>query len=334
MQNIIDRISIFDVAEKLGVQLVGKGKLYHSPFRKDEHPSFSIYGNGKFFKDLATGQNGNVITFAALAKDISTKEAYKLLLSEFGDGSSEGFGGSRNSPHRYERAKFIKGEIDAPKELSWNDEYAETVAKRHSLSVKALRYAFELKCFGFARSQKTGAVWIISDEHKLAYQIRRMDGEKWKSKNDEFKAWTLKHSDCSYPLGLANAKDKHTVCLCEGSTDFLSCFHILLKLGMLKTHAPLAMLGASQKIGIQYLKEFSGKNVIIFADDDKAGRTAAMLWMNQLRDIAQIIMIPQHCDEWFLKNGKKVKDLNDQVRYAHEQGMELNPFSIGDEIHV
>ncbi len=80
MKNICDKISIFDVAQKLGVRLVGKGKLYHSPFRKDEHPSFSIYNNGKFFKDLATGESGNVITFTSLAKNMPTSKAKSLTL--------------------------------------------------------------------------------------------------------------------------------------------------------------------------------------------------------------------------------------------------------------
>ena len=82
MENICDTISIFDAASKFGVALKGKGKLYCSPFRKDEHPSFSIFGNGKLFKDLATGETGNVISFTAKLKGISNKEAYKLLLSE------------------------------------------------------------------------------------------------------------------------------------------------------------------------------------------------------------------------------------------------------------
>ena len=40
MENICDSISIFDVANRFGVVLKGKEKLYSSPFRRDEHPSF------------------------------------------------------------------------------------------------------------------------------------------------------------------------------------------------------------------------------------------------------------------------------------------------------
>lgn len=322
MENICDTISIFDAANRFGVALKGKGKLYSSPFRRDEHPSFSIFGDGKFFKDLATGETGNVISFTAKLKGISNKEAYKLLLSEFDNGSFKAV-----SLDSLNEKKPRKGDINAPQKLLWDDALAEIVAKRYSVSVGSLKHAFDAGCFGFGNSNKTGNVWIVSDNRKLSYQIRRMDGNNWKFSGKEAKAWTLKNSDCSYPIGLENAKDKQAICICEGSTDFLSCFHILKKLNMLGTHAPVAMLGAKHKIGIPYLHEFSGKVVMIFADADEAGYEAGMTWANQLKDIAAVAMIymlPEHT----LKSGKKIKDLNDYLRYTHEQGKELNPFCI------
>lgn len=94
---------------------------------------------------------------------------------------------------------------------------------------------------------------------------------------------------------------------------------------MLGTHAPVAMLGANHKIGIPYLREFAGKVAMIFADADEAGHKAGMAWANQLKDIAAVAMICMLPD-YALKSGKKIKDLNDYLRYAHEQGKELNPF--------
>lgn len=154
MENICDNISIFDVATKFGVALKGKGKLYSSPFRKDEHPSFSIFGDGKFFKDLATGETGNVISFTAKLKGISNKEAYKLLLSEFDNGSFNALSFGVDSLNRDREKKTCKGEIDAPKELLWNDSFAEILAKRYSVSVGSLKHAFNVGCFGFGRSKK------------------------------------------------------------------------------------------------------------------------------------------------------------------------------------
>lgn len=50
-----------------------------------------------------------------------------------------------------------------------------------------------------------------------------------------------------------------------------------------------------------------------------------MTWANQLSDIAAVAMICMLPD-YALKSGKKIKDLSDYLRYAHEQGKELNPF--------
>lgn len=220
MENICDTISIFDAASKFGVALKGKGKLYCSPFRKDEHPSFSIFGDGKLFKDLATGETGNVISFTAKLKGISNKEAYKLLLSEFDNGSFNAVSSGRHSLDSLNEKKPRKGDINAPKKLLWNDALADIVAKRYSVSAGSLKHAFDAGCFGFGNSNKTGNVWIVGDNRKLSYQIRRMDGNNWKFSGNEAKAWTLKNSDCSYPIGLENAKDKQAICICEGGHRF------------------------------------------------------------------------------------------------------------------
>ncbi len=115
MENICDTISIFDAASKFGVALKGKGKLYCSPFRKDEHPSFSIFGDGKFFKDLATGETGNVISFTAKLKGIPNKEAYKLLLSEFDNGSFKAVSSGRHIWAVLMRKSPSKGILTRPK---------------------------------------------------------------------------------------------------------------------------------------------------------------------------------------------------------------------------
>jgi len=53
-------------------------KSWHSPFRPDNSPSFSVYNEGKLFMDFATGDKGDVIDFYALAK-IHLREAINEL---------------------------------------------------------------------------------------------------------------------------------------------------------------------------------------------------------------------------------------------------------------
>lgn len=55
--------------------------VYRSPFREDGNPSFSIFANGTRFKDHATGESGDAITFYAMARGIENREAVKEFLT-------------------------------------------------------------------------------------------------------------------------------------------------------------------------------------------------------------------------------------------------------------
>jgi CHC2 zinc finger len=60
----------------------GRNWIYKSPFREDKTPSFSIFSGGTRFRDHATGDAGDVISFASLAYGISSKEAIRKLSGE------------------------------------------------------------------------------------------------------------------------------------------------------------------------------------------------------------------------------------------------------------
>ena len=61
-----------------------------SPFREDKKPSFSIYADGKKWKDHGTGEQGDAADFLAKAKNLSKSEACRELISlaEAGDAAS------------------------------------------------------------------------------------------------------------------------------------------------------------------------------------------------------------------------------------------------------
>jgi len=58
-----------------------KDGVYRSPFREERNPSFSIFANGTRFKDHATGESGDAITFYAMARGIGNREAVKEFLT-------------------------------------------------------------------------------------------------------------------------------------------------------------------------------------------------------------------------------------------------------------
>jgi len=54
--------------------------VYCSPFREDSIPSFSIFSEGKRYKDHGTGEGGDAINFLALARGIENREAVQEFL--------------------------------------------------------------------------------------------------------------------------------------------------------------------------------------------------------------------------------------------------------------
>ena len=78
----LGKLSIADVWRLLGLQgePPRRDKAVRSPFRDDKHPSFSIYANGKQWKDHGTGEGGDAADFLAKAKNLSNSEACRELV--------------------------------------------------------------------------------------------------------------------------------------------------------------------------------------------------------------------------------------------------------------
>lgn len=63
-------------------------KLCKSPFREDNNASFSVFDEGRKFKDHATNQGGDVIEFVKLANQCSFREALETIASRLGYNNS------------------------------------------------------------------------------------------------------------------------------------------------------------------------------------------------------------------------------------------------------
>lgn len=51
-----------------------------SPFRPDSKPSFSIFADGRRWKDFGTGESGSVVDFVAMAQGLSAKDACQAVI--------------------------------------------------------------------------------------------------------------------------------------------------------------------------------------------------------------------------------------------------------------
>ena len=94
------RLSITGVWPILG--LTGKpSKSCKSPFRADKRPSFSVYVGRdgiERWKDHATGEDGDAISFLAKARGIDNKQATREFLELAAGGNC----GTRTAAHRWE----------------------------------------------------------------------------------------------------------------------------------------------------------------------------------------------------------------------------------------
>jgi hypothetical protein len=164
--------------------------------------------------------------------------------------------------------------------------------------------------------------WIITDRTRRNAQARRLDGERWRhSWESDVKQWIpvecerrrkvrgFSGNQASWPVGLEEAQRFDSIAILEG-IDLLAAFHFLIAENREDAVAPVAILGASNRIPKDALNLFAGKRVRIFPHADDAGLRAAANWEAQLRPVVA------HIDAFdftglLQAGGKPVLDFND-----------------------
>ncbi|MDO9540999.1 MAG: CHC2 zinc finger domain-containing protein [Kiritimatiellia bacterium] len=314
-----DRLTVADMGTMLFPDWQ-PGKICRSPFRKDRKPSFSVFDDGRRWRDFGTGEHGDGIDFLARARGLSNTDAVKEFLR------LAGVGGTRDAVHigaiipcGMKRIESAHKADDHRKPVLPDDlrpgGYAELslLAKLRNFSIEALTLATERGLLWFATIQDgdsriTG--WIITDQDRRNAQARRLDGLTWQSLPGHPKAKTLPGSQAAWPIGLNKARSYPCMALVEGGPDLLAAFHFVHCESRQDHVVPVAMLGASLSILDDALPYFTGKRVRIFPHLDVAGQDAAARWEGQL------VAAGAEVDCFALTSirkadGSAVKDLND-----------------------
>jgi hypothetical protein len=280
-----------------------------SPFRDDEHPSFSIFNKGRNWRDHGTGEGGNAIDFLAKPRNLSNKEACRELMRLAG--TAHRAGGSHSNNHRRDDEK---DKAAAARRAKWPQFRApsplgiETVAKLRGLSVEGVSLAAERGLLFTAAKTDHGPAWVITDSRRLNAQARRFDGRHWAHIED--KAWTLPGSIGATPIGLNEARDFEKIIFVEGGPDLLAAFHLIWCSNGERDFGVVAMLGSAPRIPEGELAAFKGKRVRIFAHLDGAGLKAEGRWWRQLKE-AGAIVDSFDFGELVRSDGQPVDDLND-----------------------
>jgi hypothetical protein len=304
------------------------GSPCKSPFRKDRRASFSVYDSGQRFKDHATGEGGDSVSFFAKARGIEMAAALREFI-ELANGRSNC--GPVTPVISVERSEQLSKPNLSRLRKGTREELIQ-IAQTRNLDVRAVELAQDMGTLRFGRVCGVPS-WILTDASGLCAEARRLDGKLYPAittkryELGERKAHTLRHSKKNWPTGLLPApayRNFEAIAMVEGAPDLVAVLHFMLlqgKTGIL----PVAMLGRGQALGgihPEALELFRARRVRIYPhnDSDEGGYRCASEWARQLKEVGADV-------DFFLfkrmrkHNGKRLKDFNDCCeigrRFAH-----------------
>lgn len=290
------------------------GKSCKSPFREDRSDSFSVYDDGRKWKDFATGEGGDAADFVAMACGLSPADGARKLIELAGVLPTE----RTNMPRTFVRS-HDRGEAEdkARKRKTWptfehpTAQEIRAIAELRGLSPEGVQLAADRGLL-WCVTDRGARAWCVTDQTRLNAQIRRMDGGKWYGEHKALPP-TGGGNEAAWPIGLIEAKPFPAIALVEGSPDLLAGFHLAWCADVENDVAVVAMLGASNRIPDDALRHFAGKHVRIFPDADDRGQEAGQRWARQLAG-AGVTVSGYSFAGLVQSDGSPVKDLND---FAH-----------------
>ncbi len=303
-----DRLRIPDLWAMLNLPGDCRSNPCHSPFyERKSRPSFSIFDDGRAFKDQRTGEKGSAVDFLMLATALSRSAACVKFIELAGGGRCD----IRVSAPRPARApQAPRPAPTLPSMEDGTDDELRRLAELRHLDVRSLIVARGAGLLRFA-ILKGHRAWIVTDGERLNAQARRLDGKPWEHLEGA-KAYTLPGCWAGWPLGAKHGATYPAFMLCEGGPDGLAALHFIVKTGIerLGDVFPLSMLGSNQRIHEDALPFLARKKVRIFPHVDSAGQHGAEKWTAQLHAIgAKVDMFD--FDGLRKADGSPVKDLND-----------------------
>jgi hypothetical protein len=288
--------------------------LCHSPFREDRKPSFSVSADGMLWNDFATGEAGDAVDFLQRASGLSREAACRKFIE-----LAAGFCAAMpRAPLPITRpASKPKPCFPAFRQGSAADH--ARLSDLRSVSRQGLQLAQEHGLLWFARIRGVAA-WIVTDTRRVNAQARRLDGMPFE--HVRAKAWTLPGSWAGWPIGADEARPFPAIALCEGGADLLAACHFIHCEARETDCAPVAMLGATQRIHADALPAFAGKRIRIFGHTDPEGGAAVEHWARQLESVGADVDAFNFAGLRKV-DGSPVKDLNDCTR-IHADDFEAN----------
>jgi hypothetical protein len=322
IEEIKARLSIPEAARLLGMNWQ-PGKSCTSPLRPDKKPSFSVFQEGRRFRDHANGDSGTVIDFIQKALDVPLKEAIQWAREKCGGAALPvpfAAGAAMKNPASETKAKpppklrpALAGELEA-------------LAKLRGFTMETLAEAQGRGLLAFA-SVWGRVAWCVCDPGGRIAEGRRLDGLPWEAYGSmPARKCHAGGGQKSWPVNLEEAAQCSKLALVEGGPDLLSALEIMRREGAADVDV-VALLGAANtRLDSAALPFFKGKIVRLFPHADEAGQRAAREWALALREAGAARVDAFDLRGIVRRDGEAGKDLCDVLNIAPECAEKLTKF--------
>jgi hypothetical protein len=272
-----------------------------SPFRDERNPSFSIFDNGRGWKDHASGEGGDVVEFIRVALGCDHREVREWLQERLGIDYHD-------VPHAARKPEPVKaiqwpGDLLTGNEATWG-----AFAAKMRMTPLAVEAAVQS---GVLRFTKINGVrcYVVTDEARRAAEIRRCDGGMF----GQTKAYPLPGVDKSWLPGadILRGSPKFTgIFLTEGPKDYLAALSLYSRYRRteagVNSWCPAALLGAKcKRLHPELVPWFRGRRVRMVPDGDTAGDEMADHWKALLLNLGctvDVVRMPRGKDLFDLAN--------------------------------
>jgi len=286
-----------------------------SPFRDERTPSFTIFDDGKAWKDHATGDGGDVIEFIlhAIGGDHRAvrdwlKERLGIDYYDHGDGKT---------PSRPAKVATASKPIQWPAELiegttaTW-----KAFADRREITYAATWAMVQSGVLRFMKLKDGTKCFVATDPENRSAEIRRLDGMTFGTS----KAFPLPGVNKSWPVGceqLRHAPATASVLITEGATDLITAIDLYTRYrrdhGGTLSWVPMAILGAGCKdLAPDAAALIRGRHCRLVPDADEAGDRMETHWTALLREngsSVDVVKLPRGTDLTDCKNDISPTDL-------------------------
>lgn len=267
IKQIKEKYTCLDYLGERVIKKTMKGYQCRSPWREDKHPSLSVTLNGQGWKDMKTGEHGNIIDLVATDKHMTKSEVCAwfdtFLPASSSFDSQKSYGGKEKDLECSRFASFIVVPLQSRGLYAY--------LHRRKVNIDIVRQFLQEAHYSFQERTDGRYLYALAYPNDLGgYELR---GAPYTGNPDGFKG-------CTAPKSITThfSRENASTVVFEGFMDMLS-FATLCR-GVNHNYVVLNST-VNTPAGIEVLKKQSGK-IYLALDNDESGEEATRQMLDAL----------------------------------------------------